>query len=80
MDESAPQVPLVELPLWTMHWTDPQAVAEDVRPVVVGLPARRARRAALAAYPSQTAPLLPGLEPVLPSEVVAWEQECVVVP
>jgi LmbE family N-acetylglucosaminyl deacetylase len=74
------EVPLTELPLWSLHWTDPDAVGEEVRPVVVGLSARRARRAALAAYPSQTAPLTPDLGPVLPASVVGSEQECVVVP
>jgi LmbE family N-acetylglucosaminyl deacetylase len=71
-------VPLVEMPLWALHWTDPDAVPQDIRPLRVQASARAAKRRALAEYRTQTEPLADDLEPVLPPSVVRWPHECVV--
>jgi LmbE family N-acetylglucosaminyl deacetylase len=71
-------VPVTELLLWTVHWTDPDTVADDVRPVDLANGALRRRREALRVYVSQTTPLADYLEPVLPAAVTGWTRECVV--
>ena len=70
--------PVHELLLWTAHWTAPDEVPDDVTLLATDEPSRAARSRALASYTSQTEPLLPGLEPVLPSEVLAWPHEMLV--
>lgn len=72
--------PVVEMPLWAMHWTDPATVDLDVRLVETSSAARQAKARALASYPSQTQPLRHGLYPIVPSSVVNWPYECVVLP
>jgi LmbE family N-acetylglucosaminyl deacetylase len=67
-----------EFLLWTVHWTDPDAVPHPIAPVATGTAARSARQAALRGYRTQVEPLLPHLAPVLPPAVVAWPYECVV--
>ncbi|QWZ08277.1 PIG-L family deacetylase [Nocardioides panacis] len=69
---------VAEFLLWTVHWTDPVDVPDDVAQVALGEAARRARRTALAGYRTQVEPLAPHLGPVLPPAVVAWPHECVV--
>jgi LmbE family N-acetylglucosaminyl deacetylase len=69
---------VAEFLLWTVHWTDPRDVPDDVVPVTRGEAARQARETALAAYRSQVEPLAAHLGPVLPPAVVAWPHECVV--
>lgn len=73
-------VPVVSMPLWAVHWTDPAEVSTVVRRFHVGEVAVQARDRALAAYTSQTVPLAADLEPVLPTAVVSWSYECVVLP
>jgi LmbE family N-acetylglucosaminyl deacetylase len=69
---------VAEFLLWTVHWTDPADVPDDVAPVTCGERARRARRTAMEAYRTQVEPLAPHLGPVLPPSVVAWPHESVV--
>jgi LmbE family N-acetylglucosaminyl deacetylase len=69
---------VVEMPLWAIHWTDPATVGAEVRRVESDGAARQAKARALASYPSQTRPMRPGLHPVVPSSVVNWPHECVV--
>jgi hypothetical protein len=64
-----------EFLLWTVHWTDPDAVPDDVRPVGFGTVARAAKRAALAGYRTQVEPLAQHLQAVLPATVVGWSHE-----
>jgi LmbE family N-acetylglucosaminyl deacetylase len=71
--------PVVELPLWAVHWTDPAMVDLAMRRVAVSGADRWAKARALASYPSQTRPLRPGLHAILPQSVVTWPYECVVV-
>jgi LmbE family N-acetylglucosaminyl deacetylase len=71
-------VPVHETLLWTPHWTPPGEVPDDVTPLALDETDRAARASALASYTSQTAPLAPGLEPVLPPDVVAWPHEVLV--
>jgi LmbE family N-acetylglucosaminyl deacetylase len=71
---------LVELGLWAAHWTDPAGVRATVVPVRGDPTSRRARRAAIACYRSQTEPLAAGLEAVLPPAVLAFPHEYVVRP
>lgn len=71
-------VPVHETLLWTPHWTPPDEVPDDVTPLALDAADRAARARALASYTSQTAPLAPGLEPVLPPDVVAWPHEVLV--
>lgn len=70
--------PVHELLLWTVHWTAPDEVGDDVTLLATDEPSRSARARALASYTSQTEPLIPGLDPVLPPEVVAWPHEVLV--
>jgi LmbE family N-acetylglucosaminyl deacetylase len=69
---------VVEMPLWAVHWTDPATIHAELRRIAVDGAARQAKARALASYPSQTRPLRPGLYPVVPSSVVNWPHECVV--
>ena len=71
-------LPVHETLLWTPHWTPPEEVLDDVTPLALDEPDRAARARALASYTSQTAPLVPGLGPVLPPDVVAWPHEVLV--
>lgn len=74
-------VPLTEMALWAPHWTDP---AELGGAGLVLLEhdesARRSRFGALSCYGSQLLPLRPGLGPVLPPDMLAWDHEVVVAP
>ena len=69
---------VVEMPLWAVHWTDPGPIDAELRRVETNAAARQAKARALASYPSQTRPMRPGLYPVVPSSVVNWPHECVV--
>jgi LmbE family N-acetylglucosaminyl deacetylase len=71
-------VPVHETLLWTPHWTPPEEVTDDVTRLALDEPDRAARARALASYTSQTQPLAPGLEPVLPPDVVSWPHEVLV--
>lgn len=71
-------VPVHEMLLWTPHWTPPEEVTDDVTRLALDEPDRAARARALASYTSQTQPLAPGLEPVLPPDVVSWPHEVLV--
>jgi LmbE family N-acetylglucosaminyl deacetylase len=73
-------VGLVELGLWASHWTDPTGVRGTVVPVRRDPASRRAKRAAIACYRSQTEPLAAGLEAVLPPAVLSFPHEYVVRP
>lgn len=71
---------LIELGLWSSHWTDPTAVRATVVPLRSDPTSREARAAAIACYRSQTEPLLAGLEAVLPPAALAFPHEYVVRP
>lgn len=70
--------PVHELLLWTVHWTPPEEVRDDVTLLAHDEASLAARARALASYTSQTTPLVAGLGPVLPREVVAWPHEVLV--
>jgi LmbE family N-acetylglucosaminyl deacetylase len=70
--------PVHELLLWTVHWTAPDEVRDDVTLLATDEPSRAARARALTSYTSQTEPLIPGLDPVLPSDVLSWPHEVLV--
>lgn len=70
--------PVHELLLWTVHWTPPEEVRDDVTLLAHDEASLAARAGALASYTSQTAPLVAGLDPVLPPEVVTWPHEVLV--
>jgi LmbE family N-acetylglucosaminyl deacetylase len=71
--------PVTGYPVWAQHWSDPaQAVsAGRVQPIRTGIPAEAARQRAVDCYRSQTEPLQPDLEAVLPPAVVRWRPEVV---
>ena len=69
--------PVHELLLWTVHWTPPEEV-RDVTLLAHDQASLAARAGALASYTSQTTPLVAGLDPVLPPEVVTWPHEVLV--
>lgn len=71
-------IAVVELPLWAVHWADPDDVTYDVVPLDAGATAWWAKARALASYTSQTSRLADDVEPVLPGEVLAWPYECVI--
>lgn len=75
---------LVEYLVWAPYWLEPADVAVlDYRVCSVRTdPAStRARERALAGYVSQTTPLLPGIEPVVPPEMLArHDRQLVAVP
>jgi LmbE family N-acetylglucosaminyl deacetylase len=71
---------VVEFGLWATHWTDPEEVGEEVVLLDPGEPAALARGVAIACHESQSEPLVDGLDPVLPTEVVTWSHEYVVRP
>ncbi|NUR09709.1 MAG: hypothetical protein HOQ45_22205, partial [Nocardioidaceae bacterium] len=73
-------LPAAEMPLWAVHWTDPALVRCEVRPVHLEPADLDAREHALAAYVSQTRPLAPNLDPVLPPAVLAWRTEVLATP
>lgn len=73
-------LPVVELPLWAVHWTDPAQVSSSVVALRPAASARLAKAHALAAYASQTEPLLPHLDAVLPPSVLGWPHEILVRP
>jgi len=70
--------PVHELLLWSVHWTPPEEVRDDVTLLAHDEASLAARARALASYTSQTTPLVAGLGPVLPREVVAWPHEVLV--
>lgn len=70
--------PVHELLLWTVHWTPPEEVRDDVTLLAHDEASLAARARALASYTSQTTPLVAGLGPVLPPEVVTWPHEVLV--
>lgn len=70
--------PVHELLLWTVHWTPPEEVRDDVTLLAHDEASLAARARALASYTSQTTPLVTGLGPVLPPEVVTWPHEVLV--
>ncbi len=69
---------VVELALWTTHWTDPDEVRDEIVLVDPGEQAALAKRAALACYLTQREPLADGLDPILPMDVLTWPHEYVV--
>lgn len=71
-------LPVHETLLWSPHWTPPEEVLDHLTPLALDDQDRAARARALASYTSQTAPLVPGLGPVLPPDVVAWPHEVLV--
>ncbi|MEP6815832.1 MAG: PIG-L family deacetylase [Marmoricola sp.] len=65
---------VVEFPVWAPYWMTPDDVAaRDYRLCVTATApgSDRARRDALSGYASQTQPLLPGWEPVVPAGLLA---------
>jgi LmbE family N-acetylglucosaminyl deacetylase len=70
--------PVHEVLLWTVHWTPPEEVRDDVTLLAHDEASRAARARALASYTSQTSSLVAGLDPVLPPEVVTWPHEVLV--
>lgn len=71
-------VGVVELGLWSTHWSDPVDAPADIVVLAADEESSRRKRAALACYASQTESLAPGLAPVLPRSVVSWPHEYVV--
>ena len=70
--------PVHELLLWSVHWTPPEEVRGDVTLLAHDQASLAARAGALTSYTSQTTPLVAGLDPVLPPEVVRWPHEVLV--
>lgn len=67
-------VALVRYPVWAWHWAEPDQLSlGQARKITLGPAAQRAKRAAIAAYQSQIAPLsaAPGDEAILPPAVLA---------
>ena len=67
--------------IWALHWTSPDRILpREKRMTVLTLDEtdRTARAAAVSCYTSQTEPLLPSVEPVLPLEMWRNELEIVV--
>jgi LmbE family N-acetylglucosaminyl deacetylase len=73
------QLPVTELALWGPHWTDPAGLG-DAGLVLLehDAAARESRSRALSCYGSQLLPMHPGVGPVLPPDVLAWDLEVVV--
>jgi LmbE family N-acetylglucosaminyl deacetylase len=69
--------PVTGYPIWAQHWCDPGQVvgAGLIRPVRNDVSAESARQRAVDCYRSQTEPLQPDLEAVLPRAVVEWRPE-----
>ena len=69
-----------EFALWTTHWTDPAEVRDEVVLVDAGEQAALLKQQALTCYVSQREPLVEGLDPILPADVLTWPHEYVVRP
>jgi LmbE family N-acetylglucosaminyl deacetylase len=70
--------PVSGYPIWAQHWSEPDGVVSSrVQPVHTGAAAEVARQRAVDCYRSQTEPLQPDLEAVLPPAVVRWRPEMV---
>lgn len=71
--------PVTGYPIWAQHWSDPRLAASAgwVHPVRNNAAAEAARQRAVDCYRSQTEPLQPDLEAVLPPAVVLWRPEIV---
>ena len=71
--------PVSGYPIWAQHWSDPGRVVSSsrIQPVHNDVAAEAARQCAVDCYRSQTEPLQPDLEAVLPLAVVQWRPEMV---
>jgi LmbE family N-acetylglucosaminyl deacetylase len=70
--------PVSGYPIWAQHWSDPERVVSGrVQPVHTDAAAEAARQRAVSCYRSQTEPLQPDLEAVLPPAMVHWRPEMV---
>jgi hypothetical protein len=69
-------------PVWAQHWTAPEPVFRErlAQRMRIGLHAEKLRRRAVDCYRSQTEPLQPDLEPVIPPEIAQWRPELVLGP
>ena len=74
--------PVFGYPVWAQHWTAPEAVFGERHPqrMRIGPHAEELRRRAVDCYRSQTEPLHPDLQPVMPPEIVRWRPELVLAP
>lgn len=65
-------------PIWAPHWTDPLTLdlkASTLHVMTTRADAHAARQAATDCYRSQTEPLSPGLQAILPASMVCWTTE-----